>query len=65
MSESHPAHVQRAILDALDLPDESVTALLDHLERFCRQHGGARHYAELLALVGRMKAAQAAPRSGT
>ena len=39
------------ILHALELPADDVAQLLDHTERFCRRHGGARRYAELLALV--------------
>jgi hypothetical protein len=59
MSSTPPSGVEREIWRGLELPDESVVALLDHLERFCLQHGGERHYADLIALVQRMKAAQA------
>ena len=46
------------ILSALDLPPEAVPLFLEHIAQFCHAHGGERHYAELLALVGRFREAQ-------
>ena len=40
-----------AILQALDLPPTAQALFLAHIEAFCRQHGGAARYADLLALV--------------
>lgn len=44
------------LLRALDLPDEAVAQFLDHIARFCDDHGGDRRYADLLALVARLRA---------
>lgn len=44
-----------AILAALDLPPEALAPFLAHIEQFCRDHGGERRYAELLALVERCR----------
>jgi hypothetical protein len=46
------------ILRALDLPPEAVPLFLEHIARFCHDHGGARHYAELLELVARYQRTQ-------
>jgi hypothetical protein len=43
------------ILQALDLPEEAIPLFLDHIAQFCNAHGGARHYAELLAMVARLR----------
>lgn len=43
--------VEREILDSLGLPKEAIPLFLNHIEEFCRTHGGERHYAELLKLV--------------
>jgi hypothetical protein len=45
-------------LRSLELPPSGVRAMVDHIERFCSQHGGERHYGELLALVERCRARQ-------
>ena len=45
------------LLRALDLPPEAVPLFLAHLDAFCTAHGGERHYAELMALVQRCRAA--------
>ena len=47
---------ERAILAALDLPEEAVPLLLAHVEKFCTDHGGEKHYAELMALIGKYQA---------
>lgn len=47
----------RELLRALDLPPEGVPAFLAHVEAFCLAHGGPAHYAELLALVQKYRAA--------
>ncbi|MES2299587.1 MAG: hypothetical protein V4582_21295 [Pseudomonadota bacterium] len=52
---------ERAILDALDLPAEALPLLFEHIADFCRAHGGAHHYADLLALAERYQLAQRAP----
>ncbi|MES2017972.1 MAG: hypothetical protein V4484_15905 [Pseudomonadota bacterium] len=44
------------VLRALDLPQEALAPLLDHIAQFCHEHGGERHYAELLAMVARLRA---------
>lgn len=44
-----------AILAALDLPPRALARWFDDLERFCRDHGGERHYRELMALVGEFR----------
>jgi hypothetical protein len=44
------------LLRALDLPDEAVAQFLDHIARFCHDHGGERRYADLLALLARLRA---------
>jgi hypothetical protein len=43
------------ILAALALPPRARARWLDDLERFCRAHGGERHYRELMALVRECK----------
>lgn len=43
------------VLRALDLPEEAVALFLDHIAQFCHDHGGERHYAELLAMVARLR----------
>jgi hypothetical protein len=45
------------ILRALDLPEEAIAPFLAHVAQFCREHGGQRHYGELLALLARYQAA--------
>ena len=45
-----------ATLAALGLPPRALVGWLDELERFCRAHGGARHYRALLALVDACRA---------
>lgn len=47
--------VLRETLDALEMPREGLARWLRANERFCRRHG-VRHYRELLALYGRMRA---------
>ena len=54
MNHAADAH---AVLRALDLPEEALALFLDHIASFCGEHGGERHYAELLALVARFQAA--------
>jgi hypothetical protein len=44
------------LLRALDLPDEAVAQFLEHIARFCDDHGGERRYADLLALLARLRA---------
>ena len=46
------------VLRALDLPDVALPLFLDHIAQFCEAHGGARHYADLLALVAKYQAPQ-------
>ena len=48
-----PASDRQALLEALDLPAEALPLFFAHIREFCQAHGGARHYAELLALVER------------
>jgi hypothetical protein len=48
----------QAVLGALDLPEEAVPLFLDHIARFCHAHGGERHYAELLAMLARLRDGQ-------
>lgn len=43
------------VLQALDLPEEAIPLFLDHIAQFCNAHGGERHYAELLAMVARLR----------
>lgn len=43
------------ILRELDLPEEAIPLFLDHIAQFCEAHGGERHYAELLAMVARLR----------
>jgi hypothetical protein len=43
------------VLRALDLPEEAIAPLLDHIAQFCQAHGGERHYAELLAMVASLR----------
>jgi hypothetical protein len=45
-----------AILAALDLPARVRQHWLADLERFCRDHGGERHYRELMAILGECRA---------
>ncbi|HEV7555826.1 MAG TPA: hypothetical protein VGO00_10245 [Kofleriaceae bacterium] len=42
-------------LAAVALPPRARARWLDDLERFCRAHGGERHYRELMALVRECK----------
>lgn len=52
-----PAEVTADVLAALELPPAALARWLDDVEAFCRAHGGARHYRELLALVVQTRAA--------
>jgi hypothetical protein len=54
-----PAEVTEEVLAALALPPVALARWLDDVEAFCRDHGGARHYRELLALVAGTRAAAA------
>jgi hypothetical protein len=47
---------QQDILRALDLPEEAIPLFLAHIAQFCQDHGGQRHYSELLALLARYQA---------
>ena len=49
MSDTHD------VLRALELPDEAIPLFLEHIAQFCHAHGGERHYAELLAMVARLR----------
>lgn len=51
----------RAILAALDLPPHALERWLADLEQFCRDHGGAPRYGELMALLDDCKAAARRP----
>ncbi|MDM5180225.1 hypothetical protein PO883_23870 [Massilia sp. DJPM01] len=48
---------EQDILRALDLPQEAIPRFLAHAAQFCIDHGGQRHYGELLALLARYQAA--------
>ncbi|MCE3602134.1 hypothetical protein LXA47_00715 [Massilia sp. P8910] len=50
---------EQEILRALDLPEEAIPLFLAHAARFCIDHGGQRHYGELLVLLARYQAATA------
>lgn len=52
-----PVPVTAEVVAALGMPAAAVARWLDDVEAFCRAHGGARHYRELLALVAAARAA--------
>ena len=45
------------ILTALEMPPEGLAKWFHHLEDFCREHGGDRHYSDLLKLLAECDAA--------
>jgi hypothetical protein len=47
--------VLREALEALEMPPEGVAQWLDYLERFYREHGAEKRYAECLDLVASMR----------
>ena len=49
-----------ALLDVLELPPAGLAHWFAHVDRFCEQHGGARRYALLQALMREGLAAVAA-----
>ena len=49
-----------ALLDVLELPPAALAHWFAHVDRFCEQHGGARRYALLQALMREGLAAVAA-----
>lgn len=48
----------REALAKLDLPQREIGRWLEDDIAFCREHGGERRYAELLAILERFRAAQ-------
>jgi len=42
--------VLRAVLEALEIPPDGVRTWLEQNKARCEQHGGRRHYSELLDL---------------
>lgn len=47
------------VFAGLELPPGALRAWLAELERFCRAHGGARRYRELMALLADCRGAAA------
>jgi hypothetical protein len=39
----------------LEMSPAGLRAWLTQLERFCARHGGARHYQDMLDLIGRCR----------
>jgi hypothetical protein len=44
------AEALRETLQALEMPPEALRKWFQKSQAFCNEHGGKRHYAELLAL---------------
>ena len=50
MSDARAESVLRAVLESLEMPEAGVRTWLEQNKARCEQHGGRRHYAELLEL---------------
>lgn len=50
MSDARAESVLRAVLASLEMPEAGVRTWLEQNKARCDQHGGRRHYAELLEL---------------
>jgi hypothetical protein len=50
VSDARAESVLRAVLESLEMPEAGVRTWLEQNKARCEQHGGQRHYAELLEL---------------
>lgn len=63
MSDARSESVLRAVLESLEMPAAGVRTWLEQNRARCEQHGGRRHYAELLELYDACLALTEEPRA--